>query len=307
MLSPEPIQVLANMLPCHWQKKDSLSFGGIRKPEHGDELLESAAKFQIDATKVRPILLDVTKPEQIQAAVELVSSHVRKDRGGLYGLFNNAGIFQRVNEGEGRSVEHVPMETAYHMFEVNYFGVLRVTQAFLPLIRRRRGRIIVNTSTAGIIASPYMGIYASTKFAVEALMDSLRRELLGMGVSVSILQPGFIQTPIFTSLEDTVKFKGVGVYAYDEVASVRRFAKLSETGESPQVTSEAVVQAMRSRTPKTRYLVGGLSGPVKFLSLLPETWVDTLMAMDRYNDDYKITDEELFHLVDCSAGQEFAI
>ena len=280
-------------------------FCGVRKMEHGEELLQSATKFEIDASKIKPLLLDVTKPEQVEAAVKEVRSIVG-DEHGLYGLFNNAGVLNTVYDDEGRSIEHIPMNTVRHVFEVNYFGLLQVTKAFLPLIRRRKGRIISNTSLSGRFASPFMSAYSSSKFAVESLMDSLRREVWDFGVSVSVLQPGYIRTPIFHTLKQLITFRGVGVYATHEVASVRQFGKGAvDECPSPRVTSQAVVHAMRSPTPQTRYTVGGMSGIVQFFSWLPDAWADALLMAGR-DSAPTISDQEILHLME-TVQEEFEL
>ena len=271
-------------------------FCGVRKLEHGEELLQSATKFEIDPSKIKPILLDGTKPEQIQAAVEEVRSIVGDDHG-LYGLFNNAGVSGQTAENEGLSVEHISTQTVRQIFEVNYFGLLQVTQAFLPLIRRRKGRIVSNTSIAGRLATPFVSAYSSSKYAVEAMMDSLRREVYGLGVHVSILEPGIIMTPIMTHFQDILKFRGKGVYAQTEEIGMRSVAKtILDHSQSPRVTSRAVVHAMRSSMPQTRYLVGGMSGAVQFMISLPDSWTDVLVWLKRTKLAKTVTDDELMEL-----------
>ncbi|KAL7574044.1 hypothetical protein ACA910_015622 [Epithemia clementina (nom. ined.)] len=278
-------------------------FCGVRKLEDGEELLQSAAKFAIDLSKIKPILLDVTNPEQIEAAVQQVQEFVQ-DRG-LYGLFNNAGTGAPITPNEGRSVEHGSMESTRWVFDVNYFGLLQVTQAFLPLIRQRGGRVLSNTSVGGIFAGPFGSPYQDSKFAVEALMDALRRELLGMGVSVSILEPGFIQTPMLSrGFERALEFQGVGVYAKLEVATIRKMAHTAlTTAVSPKVTSEAVVHAFRSPSPKIRYVVGGMSAVIKLFSLLPDSWMDVIVAAGR-NEEFTIS-ADVFEKLSESVSQEF--
>ncbi|KAL7567304.1 hypothetical protein ACA910_015678 [Epithemia clementina (nom. ined.)] len=281
-------------------------FCGVRKVEHGNELLESAAQLDIDKSKIKPLLLDVTNADHVKAAVEQVTSFVGEDRG-LYGLFNNAGVLNAAKEGEGRSVEHMPMDMVRHVFEVNFFGLLRVTQAFLPLIRLRRGRIVTNTSIFGIFVGPFAGAYSGSKSAAEALMDSLRRELLGLGVHVSILEPGFIQTPLFHNAREIFQFQGVGVYAKQEVANVHEFSKLGIlVSQSPRVTSKAVVHAMRSRIPKTRYVMGGLSGVFKLCASLPDKWIDNVFLLARRVSAVSITPDELERLFEIG-GKEYTL
>jgi len=263
-------------------------FACVRKPEHGEELLKSAEHYEIDVERVKPIILDVTKKEQIEAAVETVSAFVG-DRG-LYGLFNNAGIgTDPVNPPQSYSVEHFPMESYRRMFEVNFFGLLQVTKAFLPLVRRRRGRIISNTSGAGIFSGPFVSCYAGSKFAVEALSDSLRRELDPHGVRVSVLEPGYIATPIFST--GSLVPEGEGVYAEMEQGWFIQIYKAALDAHSPRVTSEAVVHAMRAKTPKTRYLVGQMIGITRVLASLPDTWADAVLRAGRSREGF--TEEEL--------------
>lgn len=291
-------------------------FCGVRKPEHGQELIEAAKKYDIDTDKVKPIILDVTKPEQIDAAVETVTQFVgRKDRG-LYGLFNNAGIGN--HHPNGNSVENFPMEEYRRVFEVNYFGLLQTTKAFLPLLRRGKGgRILSNTSVAGIFAGPFCGAYCSSKFAVEALSDSLRRELHPHGVKVSVLQPGFIKTPILQGFSQSLSDDALAgnIYASREIVGQRKAAKIAlEQAASPRVTSDAVVHAMRSVHPKTRYVVGGMSGIVRFLASLPDSWVDFLMMCVAAGDEGGggeavpiVTEEEMESLLAVSRDTAFEL
>lgn len=272
-------------------------FACVRKVEHGDELLETAKQIKVDASKLKPILLDVTKSDQIAAAVETVAEFVG-DRG-LYGLFNNAGI--GFNDPQGNSVEQYPMEYYRQTFDVNFFGLVETTKAFLPLIRRRKGRIINNTSISGFMAGPFTSAYASSKFAVEALSNSLRRELYPHGVKVSVLEPGFVKTPILKGyLQEANKD---GPYAQQDIQSRRQGLKLSLDAASPQVTSEAVVHAMRAPRPKTRYIVGYLSQPCRFLALLPDAWLDTVM---RYtNSNNIVSDLEMKKLMATAAASDY--
>lgn len=276
-------------------------FAGVRELKHGQELLQEASAYsEIDISKIRPLVLDVTKPEQIAQAVETVSQFVGNEHG-LYGLFNNAGIGTDLSlEMEGSSVEHMPLEKTRRVFEVNYFGVLQVTKAFLPLLRQRRGRIVMNTSIAGIFSAPFLGTYSSSKFALEALSDSLRRELQPHGVLVSILQPGFIHTPILQMYQHALQGGGHGVYAAHEVQHFKgAIQNAADTAAHPRVTSQAVIHALRAKLPQTRYLVGGLSGMVWFLSLLPDQWAD---AVVRLGGKVTISDEQLHQAIE--AGRQ---
>jgi NAD(P)-dependent dehydrogenase (short-subunit alcohol dehydrogenase family) len=267
-------------------------FACVRKPEHGNELLEEAKKYKIDETKLKPILMDVTNSEQIEAAVETVAEFVG-DRG-LYGLFNNAGIFPS-NDIHGNSVEYGPMEDARRTFEINYFGLLQTTKAFLPLIRRRKGRIVNNSSVLGFVAGSFVSAYASSKFAVEALSDSLRRELHPHGVFVSVVEPGFIKTRLLqVSIEE---YQPQCVYAKVEIRKRRHFAKGALlTGMSPRLTTSAAVMhaMMRAVQPKTRYVVGGMSTFLRLLAYVPDTWADFVL---RTGEGLSVIADDEIHLL----------
>src|SRR5512135_480609 len=158
-------------------------FAGIRKDS-------DAASLRSDASaRLVPVYLDVTDARSITAAVDAVSNLVGAS--GLSGLVNNAGI------PYGGPVEYLALDRVRHLYEVNFFGVIAVTQAFLPLVRRARGRIVNMSSVGGMVSAPFVSPYASSKFALEALSDSLRMELHPWHIEVSSIQPGAIDTPIW--------------------------------------------------------------------------------------------------------------
>ena len=128
-------------------------------------------------------MLDVTDATHIQAAAAGVDE--------LHALVNNAGI------AIAMPLEFVPLDELRHQLEVNLVGQVAVTQAFLPALRRARGRIVFVGSIAGKSALPFLGPYAASKHALEAVADSLRLELRPWGIGVSIVEPGSIKTPIW--------------------------------------------------------------------------------------------------------------
>ena len=167
----------------------------------------------------------------------------------------------------------------------------------MPLLRLRRGRILNNASIAGIFAGAFFSSYSASKFAVEGLSDSLRRELDPHGVFVSVLQPGYIGTPILDMYQNALNTGGKGVYREHEVKHWKQNIKHSANAPSPRVTSQAVIHAMRATHPQTRYTVGGMSGFAWFLSLLPDKWVD---AMIRAGRDMDVSDDEMRVLIEQS-------
>lgn len=161
-------------------------FGGVRK-------IVDAEKLKSETTsRFHPLILDVTNPKHISEAFDLIS----KQSEPLVGLINNAGV----NFGAA-PVSLYPKDYLRKTFEVNFFGVLAMTQKFTPLLMQSKGRIIHITSIAGIAALPIMGIYASSKFAVEAIADSQRVEMKDHGVAVILIEPGVIKTRLTENLE----------------------------------------------------------------------------------------------------------
>ena len=275
-------------------------FCGVRQVEaHGTALHATARDFGIPTERLRPVLLDVTKPEHVQAAVETIQAFLGPDRG-LYGLFNNAGI--AAVDSNGLSVEDVSLETHRHIMEVNYFGALSVTKAFLPLLRQRQGRIVFNTSIAGFFAAPFACFYTVTKFATEALADSLRREVAPLGVKVSVVRPGFTKSSIlvhYTEGDFLAEGDAAAVAVSTDNVYAARLRKLRRRGvvEALQATStrlvaQAVAHAMRAPRPRTRYTVGHLSWETRLLSWLPDAWLDALLAFVEMDLDH-VTKEDL--------------
>ena len=158
-------------------------FAGVRKAVDGDALRDLASD------RLVPLILDVADEAGVARAADEVAAVVGDD--GLHGLVNNAGI------AVGGPLEFVPLEDVRRQFEVNVFGLLRTTQAMLSMIRAARGRVVNVSSQGGKVAAPYFGPYCASKFAVEAMSDSLRRELKPWGLHVSVVEPGAIDTAIW--------------------------------------------------------------------------------------------------------------
>jgi len=247
-------------------------FACVRKTEDGEALVRSAERFGIDSSKVRPLILDVTNSKQISEGVETVASFVGER--GLKGLFNNAGIASSYGPGmDSTAVEHMDMTEYRKVYDVNFFGLVETTKSFLELLRRGKGRIVMNTSVAGYIASPFMSAYASSKHAVEGFSDALRRELRPHGVKVSVIEPGYVATPILSGYIP----EGKEPYSKTERSFWKMFWKDSVGAPSPKVTSDAVLHAMRDRNPKTRYVVGKDAIVLKILKLVPASWIDPIV------------------------------
>lgn len=247
-------------------------FAGVRKHSDGEPLKQASAN-------IVPIILDVAKADQVKAAVETISRALNGEK--LGGLVNNAGI---ANMGP---LALQPMDQFEHHFEVNVFGLMRTTQAFLPLLGMDEsrsgppGRIVNITSVGGRLSAPFLGAYAATKHAVEAITDALRRELLVYGIDAIAIGPGSVKTPIWDKAEDMNKNQP---YANTVWAKpIEKFAdvmlKGGRDGLDPKVIGETVEEALTKDKPKARYA----PVPDKLTNwtipkLLPKRMVDKAMA-----------------------------
>src|SRR3972149_6942761 len=168
------------------QRLDTMGFrvfGGVRREVDGESLKSETSD------RVTPILIDVTDSVSIASAAEVVAAAVGE--AGLAGLVNNAGI------PVPGPLEFLPLEDIRRQLEVNVIDQIAVTQAFLPLLRKGRGRIVNVGSIAGKFATPFLGPYTASKHAMEGLSDALRQELRPWGIHVALVEPGSIATPIW--------------------------------------------------------------------------------------------------------------
>jgi NAD(P)-dependent dehydrogenase (short-subunit alcohol dehydrogenase family) len=192
------------------------------------------------------VLLDVTDADQIAAAAEGVEE--------LHGLVNNAGI------AIAMPLEFVPAEELRYQLEVNVVGQIAVTQAVLPALRRVKGRVVIVGSIAGKSALPFLGPYAASKHALEAVSDSLRLELEPWGIHVTLVEPGSIRTPIWqkgASRADRLLAGPVGELYGERIAAFRKVAaRRGAGGAPPDRVAEVVERALTARRPRTRVLVG---------------------------------------------------
>lgn len=182
------------------------------------------------------VVLDVTKPQ------------LEVDE--LDGLVNNAGI------AVAGPLEYLSPEELRRQLEVNVVGQLCVVQQALPALRRSRGRVVNIGSISGRSALPFLGAYAMSKFALEAMTDALRIELRPWGIHVAIVEPGTIKTPMWTRERPDPPEEALQLYG-GRLAAFREFAlKRSEGGEPPESVAKVVEHALTAERPKPRYLVG---------------------------------------------------
>jgi NAD(P)-dependent dehydrogenase (short-subunit alcohol dehydrogenase family) len=237
-------------------------YGGVRTDEDAAVLREHG---------VEPVELDVTDADRIAATAEAVGAE-------LHGLVENAGI------AIAAPLELVPLDELRHQLEVNVVGQVAVLQAVLPALRRARGRVVLMGSIGGRSALPFLGPYAASKHALEAIADSLRIELRPLGIGVSIVEPGSIATPIWRkgaeradALSESFDAERAAAYA-PAVTRFRKVALSRGPGADPDVVAKAVEHALTAARPKARYLVGRDAHIRAWIERLPTRLRDRVLA-----------------------------
>lgn len=248
-------------------------FGSVRRADDARSLVEKLG------SRFTPLLFDVTDAAALDAAADTVKAAIGSAN--LAALVNNAGF--TVNG----PLAHMPIEEIEKQFAVNVFGVLRVTQAFLPLLgmdregEKKPGRIINISSTMGRITAPFLGAYAASKHALEALSDAFRRELFIYGIKVIVIEPGVINTPIWNKKKEVSPYADTDYGPYHE-----RFLEWAGNPDRPGLSvgkvSEVICTALVAEEPKTRYalLQGGLKGKIKkwwLPRILSDRWLDRVL------------------------------
>lgn len=216
-------------------------YAGARKAKDIERL--SAIK------NVQGVRLDVTRQDEIDAAVQLISKAGR----GLDGVVNNAGVFFHA------PLIEVSEEKLEFMLDVNVFGPYRVSKAFAPLLIENKGRISTISSIAGISAGPMFGPYAMSKFAVEAFSESLHHEMKHLGVQVSVIEPGNFNSKIMKNMRKRNKgteVEGQTTLFAKQYAALENFTATDRSRHrDPIAVADAVAHALFSEQPKFRYLV----------------------------------------------------
>lgn len=255
-------------------------FGSVRSGEHAERLQRELGEA------FTPLRFDVTD----EAAIKIAAAQVQEalGGGGLFGLVNNAGIS---NPGP---LSALPPDILRQHFEVNVVGTLHMVQAFLPMLRAaksteaRPGRIVNISSVSGRIAYPFMGAYAASKHALEALSDSLRRELMIYGVDVIVIQPGNTNTAIWEKANHVGK-----TYRQTDYRHILQSLDLLEEGRKAlpvSAVTKRILQALTHERPKARYAIPDQR--FKFWlapRMLPDRWLDRVI--DRILNFQKIRDD----------------
>ena len=241
---------------------------------------------------VEAVRLDVTVQDEIDAAVETV----RKGGRGLYGLVNNAGVFT------GGPLIETDIGELQWLFDINVYGVYRVTQAFAPLIIESQGRIVNISSISGVLAWPMGGLYTMSKHAIEAYSDTLALEMARFGVKVSAIEPGNFKSDITASARARIAQSGVQradtQYAEEWAGFTNRPEDRSQYKE-PDEVAEAAVHALFDDNPRPRYLVvPNQDEAQRTISKL----ISELIELNE-RQPYSYSREQLIGMIDAAMGQ----
>lgn len=260
-----------------------IGYGAARQFIQRGYTVFGSVRTQTDAERLQaelgdrfvPLLFDVTDAEAVQASARFVTERLAGS--GLGGLINNAGI------ALGGPLQYQPLQTIRQQFDVNVFGLLQVTQAFLPLLGAqahhpvRPGRILNISSVNGQIAIPFMGAYVGTKHALEGLSHSLRREVAPFGIRVIIVGPGAVKTPIWGKGTDISPYQHTPYFPAMQ-QFMKRVAAAEANGLSIETIGEQIVAIYETDQPRIRYALV----PNKLLNwtmrLLPHRTLDWIMS-----------------------------
>ncbi|MCX7109707.1 MAG: SDR family NAD(P)-dependent oxidoreductase [Proteobacteria bacterium] len=242
-------------------------FATARKPEDVRMLKEKG--FEVHR-------LDIADSTSISEAVEAV---LDATGGKLYGLFNNAGF------GQPGAVEDLRREVIREQFETNVFGTLELTNRVLPVMRGQgEGRIIINSSILGFAAMPYRGAYNASKYALEGLADTLRLELVGSGVYVSLVEPGPISSRFRDNAYELYKKNIEPEISCHRDKYQDLEARLLKQGPAvpftlgPEAVLKRVIHALEAKRPQARYYVTFPTYLFGYLKrVLPTSWMDELL------------------------------
>lgn len=217
-------------------------FGSVRRESDAERLQRELGDLYV------PLIFDITDEAAVQRAAETVARHLGTDT--LDGLVNNAGI-----EVAG-PLAYLPTDQLRHQLEVNVVGPMIVTKTFLPLLGTdptrtgNPGRIVNISSTSAKIAGPFGGAYSASKFGLEGLSESLRRELILFGIDVILIRPGFVQTEIWQKAESGVTERFRDTPYAESLAKFERYGEEeTKNGLAPEVIGKAVWHALTAASP----------------------------------------------------------
>jgi len=250
----------------HLDKLGYKVFAGVRKDEDAKALKREASENLV------PLMIDMNDTDSMENAFKQVSAFAGSE--GLAGLMNNAAIPM------GGPLEFFNPDQLQKGLQANLLGHIRMIQLFLPLIRKKKGRIINIGSIGGIFPAPFTAPYSASKAAMHALTHALRRELLPEGIHVVLIIPGNIKTSIWKKVQDGTKPASPAVEARygSALESMEKLTKkMGSQGIPPERVAKIVEKALTRKRPKPTYIVGT---DAKLQSIaaavLPNRWIDRL-------------------------------
>lgn len=244
-------------------------FGSVRKQADAERLQKELGAGFV------PLLFDVTDAAAVRAGAEKVAAALAGTP--LFGLVNNAGI------AVSGPLLHLDIDELRHQLEVNVTGQLIVTQAFAPLLMAPKdgtpGRIIMISSVGGRNAMPFLGPYSASKFALEGLSESLRRELLLFGIDVIVIAPGAVATPIWDKADQVDVSRYANTPYFPSLNRIREFMlSTGRKGFKPERLGRVALKALTVAKPKTRYTVTPEPLQNLLVNTLPKHTVDRLIG-----------------------------
>ena len=242
------------------QQKGYVVYTGARRIERMEHL---------KALDIQPVRLDVSDDSLMRSVVQ----RVKKEYGTIDVLVNSAGY------GLYGAIEDIPMEDAHKQIEVNLFGLARMTQLVLPLMREQHGGKIINiTSVGGKITTPFGGWYHASKFAVEGFSDSLRNEVKQFGVDVIIIEPGGVRTEgCDIAMDSLLKNTSDSVYESLAEKTLNLYAGIINRKLEPSVVGKRVARILSAKKLKPRYTIGHLGLVVFMRRFVSDRMYDRIM------------------------------
>ncbi len=255
-------------------KKGYKVYASMRNLEKKDNLFSEAKKAKVS---IEIVQLDVTDEQSIKKAI----SFILKKESRIDVLVNNAGF------GFGGFLEDCSMEEIKDQFETNFFGLIRVIKEVLPVMRRQRQGYIVNISSiGGRVAFPVLSVYCASKFAVEALTESLRVELAPFGIKVATINPTSIKTNFHSNVQSAKKSQDQSSAYYEYMKRFEKNVdKMSQVNVEPVVVAKSIYTAITSKNPKRSYLVGkGARMLLVLKSILPNRVFEKIIGMQFFRN-----------------------
>lgn len=255
-------------------------FAGVRSDRHGQELKKEAEEIKVD---LQPILVDVTKRDTIAESLATVKGYLAKSGAPFVGLVNNAGV----NTKAQFPVEFSSLEEVKRVYEVNVFGLMDITKAYIPLLRQHHGRVVNIGSLAGVMSRPFTSIYSGSKFALTGFNDALRREMRPFNVSVSLVQPAYIQSVMMENkvaqenpFQKALSEEEYKLYRNHFDNYYTKSLAITKIAGPPSLTSEVILDALRNPQPRPVYSVGPISSVLSASALEFLLWVLPTPVLD---------------------------